>query len=192
MNNSKILFVDDEPRVTAALMRALRHEPYEIFSVNSALEGLKVLADHDISVVVSDEQMPGMSGAVFLAKVRSEYPATIRMILTGQASLDSAIRAINEGEVYRFFTKPCNAVDLKVTIRQAIHQKKLVRQSRILLRQYRKQNAIIDELERSSPGIAQLQTDSDGAIVVSDIDANLEELLREMDQEVRSYSPAGH
>ena len=105
------------------------------------------------------------------------------MILTGQASLESAIRAINEGEVYRFFTKPCNAVDLKVTIRQALHQKQLVRHSRKLLREYQKQNAILDDLERSSPGLSQLKTDEDGAIFVNEVEADLEELLKEMDRE---------
>jgi len=183
MTKSRILFVDDEPHVTAALVRTLRHEPYEIFSATSAQEGLDLLAEHDINVIISDEQMPGMSGSEFLAEVRVRYPETIRMILTGQASLDAAIRAINEGGVYRFFTKPCNAIDLKVTIRQALHQKQLVRQSRKLLREYQKRNAILEDLERSSPGIAQLTTDEDGAILVDDVETGLEELLKEMDRE---------
>ena len=154
--------------------------------MNSAEAGLETLARHDISVVVSDEQMPGMSGSEFLAEVRKKYPSTIRMILTGRASLDAAIRAINEGEVYRFFTKPCNAVDLKVTIRQAIQQKRLVEQTRKLLHEYQKQTAIIEELESISPGITQLETDAEGAILVQDVEANLDELLREMDQEMRA------
>ena len=181
---SKILFVDDEPHVTAALKRALRREPYEIISVNSAEAGLETLAQHDISVVVSDEQMPGMSGSEFLAVVRKKYPGTIRIILTGQASLEAAIQAINEGEVYRYFTKPCNALELKVTIRQAVQQKRLVQQTRKLLHRYQRQAAIIQELELSSPGIARLKTDQEGAILVEDIDTSLEELLMEMDENI--------
>lgn len=182
MTKSRILFVDDEPHITAALVRSLRQEPYKIFTATSAHEGLELLAEHDIQVIVSDEQMPGMCGSEFLAEVRVRYPETIRMILTGQASLDATIRAINEGGVYRIFTKPCNAVDLKVTIRQALHQKQLVQQSRKLLGEYQKQNSILEELERSSPGIAELSTDEDGAIFVSDVETDLEELLKEMDR----------
>jgi len=185
MSKSKVLFVDDEPHVTSALQRALRREPYEIFSVHSARAGLEILARHDISVVVSDEQMPGMSGSEFLAEVRKKYPSIIRMILTGQASLEAAIRTINEGEVYRFFTKPCNAVDLRVTIRQAIQQKRLVEQTRKMLRKYQKQGAFIEELERTNPGIMKLNTDDEGAILVGDVEENLDELLRDMDQEMR-------
>jgi len=182
MSKYKILIVDDEPHVTEALKRALRREPYEVLSVNSASAGLKVLATNDISVVVSDEQMPNMSGSEFLAEVRRKYPDTIRMILTGQASIEAAISAINEGEVYRFFTKPCNAVDLKVTIRHAIQQKKLMHQMRLLLHKYQKQVAAIEELEDSNPEILQLKTDADGAILVETIEANLDELLMEMGQ----------
>jgi len=181
---SKILFIDDEPHVTAALKRALRHEPYDILSANSAEAGLEALAQHDISVVVSDQQMPGMCGSEFLAVVRKKYPSTIRIILTGKASLEAAIQAINEGEVYRYFTKPCNAVELKVTICQAIQQKRLVQQTRKLLHRYQRQTAIMQELEISSPGIGQLNTDQEGAILVDDIETSLEELLSEMDQGV--------
>ena len=181
MDVSKILFVDDEPHVTAALKRALRHEPYEVFSVNSAKAGLEMLAQHDISVIVSDEQMPGMSGSEFLAVVRKKYPSTTRIILTGQGSLTAAIQAINEGEVYRYFTKPCDAVELKVTIRQAIQQKRLVQQTRKLLRRYQRQTAVMQELELSSPGIGQLNIDQEGAILVGDIETSLEELLSNID-----------
>jgi two-component system probable response regulator PhcQ len=73
-----------------------------------------------VDVVISDEKMPGMSGSEFLSLVRQEYPDTIRIILTGYGSLESAIRAINEGEIYRLFTKPCNVIDLAITIRLAL------------------------------------------------------------------------
>ena len=111
--------VDDDPNITAAIARSLEPEPFEILCADSAKEGLDILSRTDIDVVVSDDQMPVMSGSVFLAKVRQKYPHTIRMILTGQASIESAIRAINEGQVYRFFTKPCNPADLAITIRTA-------------------------------------------------------------------------
>ena len=115
-----VLLVDDEPNVTDALKRLLRQEPYEILTAISAAAAQELLERNHVDVVISDEQMPGMSGSVFLSGVRKQYPHTIRMVLSGQASLEAAVRAINEGEVYRFFLKPCNATDLVITIRQAL------------------------------------------------------------------------
>jgi DNA-binding NtrC family response regulator len=183
MERSKILFVDDEPNVTAALKRALRQEPYEVFTADSAVDALQILAINDIDVVISDERMPGMSGSVFLGQVRQTYPDTVRIILSGQANLEDVVRAINEGEIYRFFIKPFNATDLGVTIRQAIQHKQLVKQSRRLLREYQKQVSVMDELERANPGITDLQTDEDGAILVDDDDTSIELLLQEIEQQ---------
>ena len=179
MDKYKILFVDDEPHVTAALVRAMRHEPWETFNVDSAKAGLELLAREEINVVVSDEQMPGMRGSEFLTLVREKYPDTIRIILTGQASVEATIRAINEAGVYRFITKPCDALDLKATIRQALQQKQLVGHTRKLLQNYQEQAAMVEEIEEAT-GILNLNTDGEGAILVDDIEGDLDDLLREM------------
>lgn len=184
----KILFVDDEPYVTAALKRAFRREPYEILTAGSAKQALDLLAGEEIQVVVSDEKMPEMSGSEFLGIVCERYPKTIRMILTGQASLEAAIRAINEGQVYRFFTKPCNEVDLKFSIRQALQQRDLALQSRRLLREYQKQAAVLAELERLNPGIGSVETDEEGAILV-DAEGDADALLAEIEREIAGGSP---
>jgi len=167
--SNKVLLVDDDRHVINALKRALRHEPYEILSANSAEEALKIMAGERVDAVVSDEKMPGMSGSEFLAVVCQEYPDTIRIILTGHASLEVAIRAINEGEIYRFFTKPWNDIDLAITIRQALHQKELFIQNRLLLKKVREQSSILQELEKEYPGITRVKKDSSGTIVVDDI-----------------------
>jgi CheY-like chemotaxis protein len=104
-STATVLFVDDEPNVTDGLKRALRREPYEFLTATSGAAALKILEGQYVDVVVSDEQMPGMSGSVFLSTVRKQFPHTIRMILSGQASLEAAVRAINEGQVHRFFLK---------------------------------------------------------------------------------------
>ena len=116
----KVLFVDDQPNVIEGLKRVLRKEPYEILSASSAAEALDIMSQQPIDVVVSDEKMPGMSGSEFLFLVSQKYPDTVRMLLTGQASLDATIRAINQGEIYHCFTKPCNEADIATTIRQAL------------------------------------------------------------------------
>ena len=116
--NATILIVDDQALIRELLEDALNRESYTVLSASSAEQALAILETHPVDVVISDEVMPGMSGSDFLAVVRRKHPDTIRMMLTGHARIDAAIKAINEGEVYRFFTKPCNVVDLMVSIRQ--------------------------------------------------------------------------
>jgi len=182
--NATILLVDDEPNVTDALKRALRREPYEILTAVSGAAALELLERNHVDVVISDEQMPGMSGSVFLSTVRKQFPHTIRMILSGQASLEAAVRAINEGEVYRFFLKPCNPTDLAFTVQQALAHKRLEEQSRRLLREYQKQASTLARLEHHSPEIMSLDTDDQGAVVVdeSDAECDVNELLAQMER----------
>ncbi len=109
MSKPKILIVDDEQRVLDSFKDLLRKH-YELYTALSAAEGLQTLADKGpVAVVVSDMIMPGMDGAEFLAKVKDQFPDSIRILLTGQANAESASRAVNEGGVYKFITKPCNS-----------------------------------------------------------------------------------
>lgn len=186
-SSAAILLVDDEPHVSEALKRALRREPYEFFTATSADRALQILADHHVDVIISDEQMPGRSGSEFLAIVRRQYPQTIRMILSGQASLDAAVRAINEGEVYRFFLKPCNPTDLVFTVQQALAHKRLEEQSRRLLREYQKQASLLARVEKHSPNLLRLDTDEQGAVVLyeADLEGNATDLLAEIELAMR-------
>ena len=180
----KILFVDDEPHNTKAIIRALRKEPFDILTAESGMEGLDVLANESVDIIVSDERMPGMSGSEFLARACRQYPETIRIILTGHADVNAAIRAINEGEVYRFLTKPFNPTELIVTIRQAFQHKQLIEQSRRLLRKVKHQSAILDELETRNPGITSVEKDECGSIIVDEADYDMDRLLEEINAEV--------
>jgi two-component system probable response regulator PhcQ len=179
-----ILLVDDESQVTDALKRALRREPYEILTATSSAAGQELLERHRVDVVISDEQMPGMSGSAFLSAVRKQFPHTIRIILSGQASLEAAVRAINEGEVYRFFLKPCNPTDLIFTVQQALAHKRLEEQSRRLLREYQRQASTLARLGHNSPGLLLLDTDEEGAVVVdeSDGECDVKELLAQIER----------
>lgn len=165
-----ILLVDDEHHVTKALKRALWKEPYEILSASSAGEALAILACESVDVVVSDEKMPGMCGSEFLGVVCREYPGTVRIILTGQANLDTAIRAINEGQVYRFLLKPCNEIDLAITIRQALEQRELRAETQRLAQTIKRQSELLHDLESKHPGIADVKRGEDGAIVLDEED----------------------
>ena len=188
MQKSKILLVDDEPNLTSALVRSLDKTQFEIFTADSAQKGLLILAGNDIDVVVSDERMPGMSGSQFLTEVRKNWPSTVRMILSGQADLEAAVRAINEGEVYRFLLKPCHPTELQLTIQQGLQHKRLVEQSRKLLMEHQKNVNILEELEKANPGITKIELDEDGAILMNedgsgdtqDVKSLLDDLEREM------------
>lgn len=115
-----VLFVDDEVPVLEALRCALRREPLRATFATSVQEAFAVLEHMVVDVVVSDDRMPGMSGTEFLAAVRDEYPAIQRILLTGSATLDVAARAIRDGEVYAFLTKPYDATALAGMIHDAV------------------------------------------------------------------------
>ena len=163
-----ILIVDDEAIIREALIDAFSREPYGVFSADCALNALDILSREHIDVILSDELMPGMKGSELLAIVRKKYPDTIRMILTGHASLESAIRAINEGEIYRFFTKPCSVVDLMVNVRQALQHRDLTKGSQRLVQFTKDQSQYIDGLEKEHPGITNVKRDEKGAIILDD------------------------
>jgi two-component system probable response regulator PhcQ len=177
----RVLLVDDDVAVLAAFERALRHEAYERILACGATEALERLAGHPIDVVVSDEHMPEMSGTALLAVVRASYPETVRVLLTGGASLEVAIRAINEGAVYRFLTKPCPPAELALTIRQALQQHDLVCASRQLLRTVRRQSLLLEDLQRKWHGLTHVERDATGAIVVDEPPEDLDALVRELE-----------
>lgn len=182
-----VLLLDDEPNVTAGLKRAMHNDPWKILTAATVGGAFDILARESVDVIVSDERMPGMSGSQFLSEVRQKYPNTIRMILSGQADLEAAVRAINEGEVYRFLLKPCNPADLRVTIRQALEHKQLIELSRKLLREYEKKQTLLDELERANPGITRIETDASGAICLDDEDDELAIDLADLLKEMQAY-----
>jgi two-component system, probable response regulator PhcQ len=179
-----VLLVDDEPNITQALQRALRKEPLYFLTASSGSEAERILDSVHVDAIVSDEQMPGMPGSEFLARARKRFPNTIRMVLTGQASLEAAVKAINEGGVYRFFLKPVNPADLAITLRQALEHKRLEEQGRRLLREFQRQADALARLKRASDTIMHVETDDQGAILMDDGDheGSVPELLAEMER----------
>ncbi len=143
--NRTILLVDDDPHVLSGLSRVLRREAYRILTASGAEEAAGLLETCAIDLIVCDEEMPGMCGTAFLARVAEKHPDMIRIMLTGRPSLDTAMRAINEGKVYHFFTKPCNEIDLAITIRRALEHRELLEKARHLLEVAREQTMLIDE-----------------------------------------------
>jgi ActR/RegA family two-component response regulator len=132
---AKILLVDDEPAVLAGYERSLYRE-FEVDTATGGELGLQaMLRSGPYAVIVSDMRMPGMSGAQFLAKARKSAPDTVRMLLTGYTDLGAAMEAVNEGNIFRFLTKPCAKDVLVAAINSGVEQNELIRSERELLEQ---------------------------------------------------------
>ncbi|WP_224984323.1 response regulator [Geomonas agri] len=164
-----ILIVDDEPHVISALMRGLDEEPYLIQGAPGAKEALELMTRRRFKVVISDEKMPGMDGAEFLGIVKELYPETVRIMLTGHASIEATMRAVNSGEIYRFFTKPWNDTELKLALKSALEKYYLEEENRRLLKTVKHQSQELKYLEKNYPGISQLRREVDGAIRIDEI-----------------------
>jgi two-component system, probable response regulator PhcQ len=161
-----VLFVDDVPSVTAALKRRLRGEPFRILEASSAARALEILGTDHVDIVVSDEAMPGMTGSELCARIFADHPGVLCMILTGHPTVDAAMRAINDGRVYRFLTKPCDPSDLASVIRQALEERAVLAEQRRQARTVEDRAGQLRELEAENPGITKVLRDEDGAIVL--------------------------
>lgn len=135
VSRMRILCVDDEPNILHGLKRQLiKH--FDVTIAVGAVEGLKIFKESEpFPIVVSDLKMPQMDGVTFLGKIRQENPDTIRILLTGQADLNSAIAAVNEGQIFRFLIKPCPTEDLLKSLKAAQDQYNLVTAEKVLLEQ---------------------------------------------------------
>ena len=114
-----LLLVDDEENILRSLVRLLRRDGYKILTANSGDEGMEVLKENDVSVIISDQRMPQMTGVEFLSEVKEIYPGTVRIVLSGYTDLKSVTDAINQGAIFRFLTKPWDDALLRANIEEA-------------------------------------------------------------------------
>jgi response regulator RpfG family c-di-GMP phosphodiesterase len=145
-----ILVVDDEDEVLDALSRVLGSSGYTVLVARSGEEGLQTLARHPVQLVISDQNMPGMSGIEFLSAVRDRYPHVLRMMLTADQDPETVVRSINEGEVYRFIRKPWDNLGLRTMVHFAFEVILLDEENRQLLAIVRRQRA---ELRHVRPAV---------------------------------------
>jgi len=120
-----LLVVDDEVNIQRALTRLLRGEGYRILCATSADEGMEILKQHDVQVIVSDQRMPGVSGTEFLNTVKTTHPNTVRILLSGYSDVAAVTNAINRGVVYKFLTKPWDDEDIRTQVRDAFKASEL-------------------------------------------------------------------
>lgn len=116
-----ILCIDDEPDICDALERLFRKK-YRVLKATSAKEGLKILQHEKVTVIISDQRMPNMTGVQFLKESLKSHPEAVRILLTGFADIESVIDAINSGQIYRYVTKPWDPLDLTTAVGQAVER----------------------------------------------------------------------
>src|SRR5437764_10328019 len=132
MKRHTILVVDDESDVVQSIQDLLRLE-YRVLGATRAQDGLGMLQDEDVDIIMTDQRMPGMSGVDFLHQARGTHPETIRLLFTGYADIKAVIDAINQGHVYRYIAKPWDPDELLLTVRQAAEQRDLLLERKQLL-----------------------------------------------------------
>lgn len=146
MKEPQVVLVDDDRYLRESVQRALRREPYRLIAVSSAQECLEAIASAPIKVVVCDQQMPGIQGLDLLVHLRSIKPEIVRIILSGNVTLSTTLKAVNQCEVYRVLSKPCLAAELALAIRSAIDHYHIVAESRRLLELINVQSAYIRQI----------------------------------------------
>lgn len=150
-----ILIVDDEPEILYSLRGLLRKE-FDVQTAQSPYEGLHVLRRQPIHAVMTDQRMPQTTGVEFLRQVRAEFPDVVRLILTGYADLRAVIDAINQGNVYRYLTKPWDPDELRAVLHQACAEYERVAERRRLLAELSAQAArwrgVVDGLRSGALG----------------------------------------
>lgn len=136
-----VLVVDDEPNILSALHRLLRAHGYRLQTAPSGSEALALLAHAPVDLIISDMRMPELNGAEFLPRSREHVPEAVRILLTGYADIGSTIDAVNNGEIFRYVSKPWNDAALLATLRDALERKQLERERDSLLATVTRQNA---------------------------------------------------
>lgn len=120
MPNDKIviLYVDDEENNLISFKATFRMK-YKVLTANSGSEALRMLDEHDIEIIITDQRMPSMTGVEFLEKVLITHPDTMRILLTGFTDMAAVVEAINKGKIFHYLTKPWEEKELDLTIERA-------------------------------------------------------------------------
>ena len=168
MSRTTILFVDDDIGVLSAIRAELRREPYDMVFADRPSLALEVLKNRgeEIDIIVTDFDMPEMNGLEFLKEVKELYPHIIRLFLTGHGTVQNAISAINEGEVYRFMTKPWSPRELQRTLQYTIQFSQLQQAGQYDRLEVDRHRVVIESLEEEHPGITNVKRDDTGVFVI--------------------------
>lgn len=168
-NQPKILVVDDERNVLNAVRRSLRSLPATLETFSDPVEAASAVRDRpdEFAAIIADHRMPAMTGLELLRRVKDMAPDMVRILFTAYTEMDVVIRAINEGEVFRFIRKPWEDAELVGVVLSALSHHELILENRRLLATVRRQQETLEELERANPGLTRLPPrDEDGAFII--------------------------
>jgi response regulator RpfG family c-di-GMP phosphodiesterase len=142
-----ILYLDDEINNLTMFKATFRFD-YNIHIALSAEEARKILIDHEINIIITDQKMPGTSGVEFLCSILDKYPDSIRILLTGYADMDAVVNAINKGQIYQYISKPWDEQNLKMVIQKAYEVFSLRRENKELIKKLLQANKQMEFLLR--------------------------------------------
>lgn len=140
----KLLIIDDEIEITKSLTRQFRRK-YKVFSATNARDGMDIMEKEHIQVILSDQRMPDMTGVDFFGVIKDKYPDALKLLLTGYADIEAVIGAINEGQVFRYVTKPWNPEELELIVREAFEKYELITNNRQLMVKLRETNQTLED-----------------------------------------------
>jgi response regulator RpfG family c-di-GMP phosphodiesterase len=146
-HNHTLLLVDDEVSITKSLRRLFRKDDFEIHTASNGKEGLEVLGSlENVSLIISDQRMPVMTGCEFFEKAKDVFPEATRFLLTGYSDMDAVVDAVNKGQIHRYITKPWNDDELRMQVVQGLEQYELIVENRRLTELTSRQNEELKEL----------------------------------------------
>ena len=161
-----VLCCDDDADQLATSSRILRAEPIHLITALRPGDALQILASSCVAVLVSDFEMPEMNGVELCAAARAHSPETVRILLTGRGTFDTAVSGINEGEVFRFLSKPVTPDRLRRAVADAIVRHREVLASAASRDSVLRRERLLGELEQDYPGITRRALDPDGRYVI--------------------------
>lgn len=168
MTRPLVVCVDDDEQMLATVHRCLKREPYDVRATLSASEALGWVAADEVAVLVSDYDMPEMTGAQLAGHARRVRPETVRILLTGKRTFETVVDGINQGEIFRFLNKPFDNDVLKQAVAAAVARNaELVALSGDRQKRERRE-ALRKALEHEYPGISKIELRGDGPHIVMD------------------------
>lgn len=185
-----ILYVDDEVNNLISFTAAFR-KYFNVFTAESAREGMEILKNHPISLIVTDQRMPEMTGVQFLEAVIPEHPDAVRMVLTGFSDVESIIRAINTGRVFRYITKPWDPEELRMILDTGIKIYQLEKANRELVNQLQKEVANQKRIINLFQKYVSVNVVNEIIKSESDIESSLEEtrVVSILFSDIRQFTP---